>query len=267
MAGSQLTPVQWAFPNPFPRAGDTRSSSAGDSVLTRADPDRDRYSPETLLTLWERVKALGRYHTEHGQYPGGFSLPGLSKTAVMIRELRAASDPPENLSDFMSEQDIKHRLDEKLTKGLQAVLPQISQYSLDDSQDIPKEPTHKTRNVAKELRDDSRDVQKNRAPRTVEWGNNIEVTPIATGSAPSYSAPGTSQRQEVPRSYLTNPALVVLEAATEMRKAMEDNDESDDEALIKMEVDPPLKISGIMGAADAPIDLTSDSNSDKENDS
>src|SRR5712671_1485109 len=103
MAGSQLTPVQWAFPNPFPRAGDTRSSSAGDSVLTRADPDRDRYSPETLLTLWERVKALGRYHTEHGRYPGGFSLPGLSKTAAMIRILNDLPKTPENLADFMTE--------------------------------------------------------------------------------------------------------------------------------------------------------------------
>ena len=50
----------------------------------------------------------------------------------MIKELDEASEPLENLADFMSEQDIKHKLDLKLTEGLLAVLPQITEY-LDDS--------------------------------------------------------------------------------------------------------------------------------------
>jgi len=53
---------------------------------------------------------------------------------VMIWELNAAPNPPENLADFMTEQDIRHQLDVKLAKGLQAVLPQLAEYlSLDNS--------------------------------------------------------------------------------------------------------------------------------------
>jgi len=189
------SPVLLPIP-PRPQT-DNRSgaSSADSSVLTSADPDRDCYSRETLLTLWKRVKALGRYHAAHGRrYPGGFSLPGLSKTAVMIWELNAAPNPPENLADFMTEQDIHHRLDLKLAKGLRAILPQLAEYlSMDDSRDVLKELTHKTRHVAKELRDDSRHVYKDLAPRTIEWGNNIEVVPIASGPAPQHSGPN-SQR-------------------------------------------------------------------------
>src|SRR5712671_3528469 len=170
------SPVPLPIP-PRPQA-DNRSgaSSANDSVLTSADPDRDRYSPKTLLTLWERVKALGRYHTEHRHYPGGFSLPGLSKTAAMIRILNDLPKAPENLADFMMEKEIRHQLDLTLAKGLQAALPQLVGY-MDDSRDVLKELTHETRDVAKELRDDSRHVLKDLAPRTIEWGDNIEVVP------------------------------------------------------------------------------------------
>jgi len=74
----------------------------------------------------------------------------------MIRELNDAPNPPENLTNFMTEQDIHHRLDLKLAEGLRAVLPQLAEYlSLDDSRDVLKELTHETRHVAKELRDDS----------------------------------------------------------------------------------------------------------------
>jgi len=74
----------------------------------------------------------------------------------MIRELNAMPNPPENLADFMMEKDIRHKLDLKLTEGLRAVLPQLAEYlTMDDSRDILKEQTHKTRHVAKELRDDS----------------------------------------------------------------------------------------------------------------
>src|SRR5712672_2886067 len=86
------------LPIPLRPQADNRSgaNSADNSVLTSADPDRDRYSHETLLTLWKQVKALGQYHAEHGRrYPRGFSLPGLSKTAVMIRELNATPTPPQ----------------------------------------------------------------------------------------------------------------------------------------------------------------------------
>src|SRR5712672_2703338 len=52
------SPIPLPIP-PRPQA-DNRSgaSSADNSVLTSADPDRDRYSCETLLMLWKRVKAL-----------------------------------------------------------------------------------------------------------------------------------------------------------------------------------------------------------------
>ena len=74
----------------------------------------------------------------------------------MIRELNTVPNPPKNLANFMTEQDIRHRLDLKLAEGLQAVLPQLAEYlAMDDSRDILKELTHKTHHVAKELRDDS----------------------------------------------------------------------------------------------------------------
>src|SRR5712671_1748370 len=140
------SPIPLPIP-PRPQT-DNRSgaSSTNNSVLTSADPDRDHYSRKTLLTLWKRVKALGRYHAEHGRcYPGGFSLPGLSKTAVMIQELNAMPNPPESLAKFMTEQDIHHRLDLKLAEGLRAVLPQLAEYlNMDDSRDILKELTHET---------------------------------------------------------------------------------------------------------------------------
>ena len=43
-----------------------------------------------------------------------------------------------------------------------------------------------------------------------------------------------------------------------------EGDDSDDDIVVKMEVDPPLKIKG-KGTLEAPLDLTSDSESDKEN--
>jgi len=200
------------LPIPLRPQTDNRSgaSSANNSVLTSADPDRDRYSPETLLTLWKRVKALGQYHTEHRHYPGGFSLPGLSKTAAMIRILNDLPKTPENLANFMTEKEIHHQLDLTLAKGLQAALPQLVGY-MDDSRNVLKELTHETRDVAKELRDDSRHVLKDLAPRTIEWGNNIEVVPIESGPAPQHSGP-SSQRQEAHTSTL--PALEALVQAT-----------------------------------------------------
>jgi len=242
------------------------ASSAHDSVLTSADPDRDCYSHETLLTLWKWVKALGWYHTEHGQcYPGGFSLPGLSKTAVMIRELNAVPNPPENLADFMMEQDIRHRLDWKLAEGLRAVLPQLAEYVImDDSQDVLKEQTHETRHMAKELRDDSQHVLKDLAPRTIEWGNNIMVVPI--GSRPALQHSGPSPRQGTPCSMA--PALEALGQARSIRQLLEEGEDSSDDDIIdavKMEVNLPPKISS-RGNAEAPIDLTtSDNDSNKEN--
>jgi len=208
-----------ASPTPLPipprPQTDNRSGagSADNSVLTSADPDRDHYNHETLLTLWKQVKALRQYHAEHGRrYPGGFSLPGLSKTAVMIQELNDMPNPPQNLANFMMEKDIRHRLDLKLAEGLQAVLPQLAEYlSMDDSRDVLKELTHETRNMAKELRDNSRHVLKDLAPRTIEWGNDIEVVPIASGPAPQYSGP-SSQHQGTPISAL--PALEALIQAT-----------------------------------------------------
>jgi|SRR5712672_1183514 len=46
---------------------------------------------------------------------------------------------------------------------------------------------------------------------------------------------------------------------------VDDNSNDDEASVVKMEVDPPLKMKG-KGTSDHPLDLTSDSNSDKEND-
>jgi len=176
-------------------------------------------------------------------------------------------NPPKNLADFMMEKDIRYQLDMKLTEGLRAVLPQLAEYlSMDDSRDVLKEQTHKTRNVAKELRDDSRHVLKDLAPRTTNWGNDLEVVPIASGPAPQHSGP-SSQCQGTPISTL--PALEALVQATHVRVLLEEGDNSSDDDFvntIKMEVNSPPKISS-RGNIDAPIDLMmSDEDSDKEND-
>src|SRR5712671_7134443 len=121
----------------------------------------------------------------------------------MIRILNDLPKTPENLADFMMEKEIRHRLDLMLAKGLQAALPQLAEF-MDDSRNVLKELTHETRNVAKELRDDSRHVLKDLAPRTIEWGNSIEVIPIAVGPTLQHSGP-SSQRQGTPIS--TSPAL------------------------------------------------------------
>ena len=174
----------------------------------------------------------------------------------MIRELNATPNPPENLADFMTEQDIRHWLDLKLAEGLRAVLPQLAEYlAMDDSRDVLKELTHETHHMAKELRDDSRHVLKDLAPRTIEWGNQIEVVPVASGPAPQHSGP-SSQCQGTPASIA--PTLEALGQARLTRALLEEGDSSDSNdkpCIVKMEVDSPLKISS-RGAVDVPINLT-----------
>src|SRR5712671_5803275 len=108
----------------------------------------------------------------------------------MIRIVNDLPKAPENLADFMTEKEIRHRLDLTLAKGLQAALPQLAEF-MDDSRNVLKQLTHKTHDMDKELRDDSRHVLKDLAPRTIEWGDNIEVIPVATGPAPQHSGPST----------------------------------------------------------------------------
>jgi len=185
----------------------------------------------------------------------------------MILRLAKLPKAPLTSDEFMTDFDVQYRTDITLARGIKAVLPQIMEYlGMDDSQNVPKELTHDTRNMAKELSDDNRDIDKDlvddsrhvlkdRAPRMVEWGYNIKVVPIGSGSTPR-TTPSTL------------PALEALVQMTQTRVLMEEADDSsnDDEApVIKMEVDPPLKIKG-KGTAEAPMDLTSDSDSDKEND-
>jgi len=126
-------------------------------VLIGADTDQERHSLEDLSTLWRQVKALDRYHTTHNrQYPGGFSLPGLAKTAPLIKRLTSMAKPPQSLSNFMMDFDVRYRSDVTLARGLKAVLPQLTEYlDTDDSQDVLKEQTHDTRNMDKELSNDS----------------------------------------------------------------------------------------------------------------
>ena len=101
----------------------------------------------------------------------------------------------------------------------------------------------------------------------IEWGDNIEIVPIASGPTPQHSGP-SSQHQETHKSTL--PALEALVQATRVRVLLEEGDDSSDDddlvGAVKMEVDSPPKISS-RGNADAPIDLTtSDDDSNKEND-
>ena len=184
------------------------------------------------------------------------------------------TEPPRSPADYMTDFDVRYRVDVTLARGLNAVLPQLAEYlDMDDSRDVPKKQTHDTQHVAKQLSDDNRDVDKeevddsrhvlkNRAPRTIKWGDNIEVVPIASGSAPQYSGPNPQA------SSSTLPALEALVQATRVRVLMEEIDSRDHDTspAVKMEVDPPLKISS-RGDKGTPIDLTSsDEDSDKEND-
>src|SRR5882672_9736280 len=128
----------------------------------------------------------------------------------MITKPTEMSEPPSDPADFMTDFDVRYCVDVTLARGLTAVLPQIMEYlDTDDSRDVLKELTHDTRNVDKELGDDSRNinkelvddsqnVHKDRAPRTVEWGNTIEVTPVASGSKPQYSGPSSPQQEPQP---------------------------------------------------------------------
>jgi len=196
-----------------------------------------------------------------------FSLPGLAKAAPLIASLVKMTEPPHHTSDYMTDFDVQYRVDVTLARGLTAVLPQLEAYmDTDDSRDVLKEQTHDTRNVDKELGDDNRDVDKegvddsrnvlkNKATRTIEWGENIEVAPIGSNPTPRTTP-----------SIL--PALETLAQMTRAKVLMEEADDSnsDDEVpVVKMEVDPPLKMKG-KGTIEAPMDLTSDSDSDKEND-
>jgi len=121
-----------------PRPQHNRQSgtdSPRSSMLPGTDPDRERHGQEAMSTLWRRVKALHRYHAAHQrQYPGGFSLPGLAKTTIMVKRLTEMPEPPQSLADFMTDIDIRYRRDEVLAKGLQIVLPQLAEYlGMDDS--------------------------------------------------------------------------------------------------------------------------------------
>jgi len=186
----------------------------------------------------------------------------------MMKRLAKRTEPPQSPADFMTNFDDRYRADVTLARGLTAVLPQILEYlGMDDSQDVLKEPTHDTRNVDKESSDDNRDVDKklvddsrhvlkNREPRMIDWGHAIEAIPIGSGSTPRTSPS-------------TLPALEALIQATRVKVLMEEGDNNNNNnnaPVVKMEVDPPLKISS-KGDKGAPIDLTSsDEDSDKEND-
>src|SRR5712671_6097492 len=236
---------------PRPQPGhESRANSVHSSVLTDPDTTRERDGSEDLSTLWRRIQALKRFRAAHNRYPGGFSLPGLAKAAPMIARLVKMTKPPRSSADYMTDFDIQYRVDVTLTRGLKAVLPQLEEYlDMDDSRDVLKEQTHDTRDVDKEGGDDNRDVNKeevddsrnvlkNRASRTIEWGDNIEIVPIASGSAPQHSGANT-----IPRTSPSAPSAVeALIAITRARTLteLEDNG-SDDDAVVKMEVDPPLK--------------------------
>src|SRR5712671_1034666 len=95
-------------------------------------------------------------------------------------------------------------------------------------------------------------------------GSNIEVTPIASGSAPLHRGVDSHPRTH-PSTLPALEALVQMTRARTLTKAADDSDNDDETPVARMEVDPPLKIKG-EGTVEAPMDLTSDSDSDKEND-
>src|SRR5712672_1520257 len=79
-----------------------RTDSDRRSLFPSPSPGREPNSPEAMSTLWKRVKALSWYHAAHQrQYPGGFSLPGLAKTTIMVKRLTTMTEPPLHKSDFM----------------------------------------------------------------------------------------------------------------------------------------------------------------------
>src|SRR5712671_6422651 len=172
---------------PRPQPGhESRANSVHSSMLTDPDTNRERDGSEDMSTLWRRIQALKRFHAAHNRYPGGFSLPGLAKAAPLIARLVKMTKPPHHAADYMTDFDIRYRVDVTLNRGLKMVLPQIEEYlDMDDSRDVLKEPTHDTRDVTKEPSDDNRDIDKelvddsrhvlkNKASRTIEWGENIE---------------------------------------------------------------------------------------------
>src|SRR5712672_4112728 len=61
MAGSKLTPVQWAFPNPFPRAGDITLLLGKVSLplLKRRESQHGRNHPRGLQATLEGILRRG----------------------------------------------------------------------------------------------------------------------------------------------------------------------------------------------------------------
>jgi len=149
------------LPSHYPKI-DKASDRSRDSTLVIVSSlaliqMRDRYSCEPLLTLWNESRLSADYHAENTDGPWRFSIPGLSKTAVMIRNSLAADNPLRTLPTFRSKTDMKHQLERKLTThGLQAVLPQFqNNLAMDDSQKTSLTKVTQKSNVDKELRDDS----------------------------------------------------------------------------------------------------------------
>src|SRR5712671_1436206 len=232
---------------PRPQLGHkSRTHSIHGSLLADPDTHREHNGLEDMSTLWRRIQALKRFRAANNRYPGGFSLPGLAKAAPLIARLVKMTEPPRHPSDYMTDFDVQYRVDVTLGRGLTAVLPQLEEYlDMDDSRDVPKELTHDTRDVAKEPSDDNRNIDKqlvddnqhvlkDQASRTIEWGENIEIVPIGSNPTP----------RTIPS---TLPALETPVQMTRTRVLMEEADDSsnDDEAsVVKMEVDPPLKMKG-----------------------
>src|SRR5712671_5845715 len=68
-----------------------------------------------------------------------------------------------------------------------------------------------------------------------------------------------------PSALPAREALIQMTRARVLTEEADDSSSDDEVPVVKMEVDPPLKIKG-EGTVEAPMDLTSDSDSDKEND-
>jgi len=55
------------------------------------------------------------------------------------------TEPPQSSANYMTDFDIRYRVDVTLARGLNAVLPQLAEYlDTDDSRDVLKEQTHDT---------------------------------------------------------------------------------------------------------------------------
>jgi len=145
-----LSPIQWqseksASPPPLPTPPrpqpdhESRANSVHSSVLTDLIQIGNVTARKTCPPSGGGSRPSSEFRAVHNRYPGGFSLPGLAKAAPLIARLVKMTEPPRHAADYMTDFDIRYRVDVTLARGLKAVLPQLEEYlDMDDSRDVLK---------------------------------------------------------------------------------------------------------------------------------